>query len=57
MVKRNELLIHGMDNPYRESKKFPNGGASTYLKLYFKFEEDYWGKDALFMACFSYLEA
>ena len=56
MVQSNELLIHGMDNPYRESKKFPNGGASTYLKLYFKFEEDYWGKDALFMACFSYLE-
>ena len=57
MVQSNGFLIHGMDHPYQETNKFPNGGASTYLKLYFTFEEDYRGKETLFMACFSYLEA
>jgi hypothetical protein len=41
----------------RRGEKYPNGGASTYLEVYFTFEEDFWGKDTLFKACFTYLEA
>jgi hypothetical protein len=38
----------------RRVRNNPNGGASTYLEVYFTFEEVFWGKDTLF-ECVSHI--
>lgn len=37
----------------RRGEKKPNRGASTYLEVYFTSEDNFWGKNTLFKACFT----
>jgi hypothetical protein len=56
---RNTYLIGGSKHDMWQEKGqyWPDGGASTYLEVYFTFENVFWGKGTFFEVCFTYLEA